>query len=196
MTELESLNALVVKEKYSVCGEWEEKGNYSIFSPSGELIYRAIEDMSLLSMVTRSIFKIWHSMKLHIRNSSGNLRFTLVRPWPILYDKMHVYDAGGRYLGTSTRGILHIMTLTVKDYTGREIYKVKGRFFRKSRWKLIDPNGETVGEIIKHWAGFDQEFFTDSDNFSIVFPDNIHVDHKVLLLSTLLHIDIIFFEHS
>lgn len=194
MTELESLNALVVKEKYTHSGMWEEIGNYAIFTPAGDVLYRVQEDMPVWALLTRSIFRSWHSMKLLIRNTAGDLCFTLNRPWPFYSDNIHVYDAEGRFLGTSKRGVLHMMTFTVVDYTGRAIYKVKGRFFRKSRWKIFDSNGTTVGEITKHWAGLKQEWRSDADNFSVIFPQGIPVEHKVLLLSSLLHIDIIFFE--
>ncbi len=196
MTELETLTALIVKEKPTTAGMLEEIGDYAIFDPSGVMLYRVQEERSLLSLLTRSLFRSWHSMKLHVRNTSGNLCLTLERPWPLLRDNMRVYDAGGRYLGTSKRGLLRLMTFTVCDYTGRAIYKVKGRLFRQSRWKIIASNGAKVGEITKQWAGLKQEFWTDSDNFSVVFPQGISVDYKVLLLCTLLHIDIIFFENA
>ncbi len=196
MTELETRDALVVKEKPVFQGHWEEPANYGIFDPSGAVLYHVKEEMSVLGFITRSLFRSWHSITLHVRNTAGKNCLRLHRPWPLLRDEMRVYDESGRFLGKSRWGVLRIKTFTVSDATGNKIYKVVGPFWRKSPWKIIDANGEKVGEITKHWAGLKQEFWTDSDNFSLVFHQGICVDHKVLLLGTLLHIDFIFFEQG
>jgi hypothetical protein len=58
----------------------------------------------------------------------------------------------------------------------------------------LDLSGSTVGQIQKQFAGFIKEFYTDSDNFGVKFPDQVSSDVKSLLFGATFLIDFMYFE--
>jgi hypothetical protein len=58
----------------------------------------------------------------------------------------------------------------------------------------MDLSGSTVGQIQKQFSGFIKEFYTDSDNFGVKFPDQASSDVKSLLFGATFLIDFMYFE--
>jgi uncharacterized protein YxjI len=76
------------------------------------------------------------------------------------------------------------------------VAKINSSFFRFWTFEFED-NGRVIGKIQKKWSGILSEAFTDKDNFEISFKNqNLTTDMKVLMLSTCLLVDIIYFENN
>ena len=65
------------------------------------------------------------------------------------------------------------------------------------KFPVYPTSGDTpIGSVTKHYAGFVKELFTNADNFSITFPQDLDVKMKGVLLGACLLIDMMFFERS
>ena len=66
------------------------------------------------------------------------------------------------------------------------------------RWtfEVLNPEGECLGAIRKHWSGLMQEMFTDADNFGVEFPKELPSSSKALLLAAVFLVDFMFFEDN
>lgn len=65
--------------------------------------------------------------------------------------------------------------------------------FKDNKFKIEDRNHKVVGKILKKYAGFFQEVFTNADNFKVEFKD-ADIRTKALFLATVFYIDAIFHE--
>jgi hypothetical protein len=56
--------------------------------------------------------------------------------------------------------------------------------------------GEPHGKITKKWSGLGKEWFTKSDNFGIMFPAEMDLTLKQILLGAVFLIDFVYFERG
>ena len=65
-------------------------------------------------------------------------------------------------------------------------------------WKFPVVRGtKSVCLIEKKWSGLGKEMFTDADNFKVTYIDpTLTPDHKLLLLTGAVFIDILYFERK
>lgn len=61
---------------------------------------------------------------------------------------------------------------------------------------LSVKGGQRVGTISKQWSGLLREAFTDADTFGVLFPMDLDVKVKALLLAATFLIDYMFFEEA
>jgi len=196
MEKLQSLNALLVQQKKEwgeILTGFETKNKYAILDTSGRQIYWAAEESSFLS---RWLLRTLRPFTIHILSSQGSPILKLTRPFRFFLHELNISDSRGRLLGMIKQKFsLLSRKFIIKDFTGREIYKIHGPLLHPWTFRIL-KNGQEVGKISKKWSGLGKELFTDADNFNIVFPPDIDVNQKSILLGALFLIDMLFFEKS
>ncbi|XP_078380253.1 phospholipid scramblase 1-like [Oculina patagonica] len=59
----------------------------------------------------------------------------------------------------------------------------------------VDGSSE-IGMIWKQWTGFTREVFTDAASFGVLFPLDLDIKSKAILIGAVFLIDFMFFEHG
>lgn len=194
MEKLKETQALLVQQKKEwgeVLTGFETKNKYAILDTSGEQIYRAAEESSILC---RWLLKRLRPFTIHIVSSQENSILTLKKPFKLFLHDINILDPYGKQLGMIKQKFsVFSKKFIVKDSTGREIYKIFGPFIHPWTFRIL-KNDREVGKISKKWTGLGKEVFTDADNFNVTFPSNINIEQKAILLGVLFLIDMLYFE--
>lgn len=194
MEKLQNLDTIIVQQKKEwgeIITGFETKNKYTIVDSSGNQLYWAAEESSFLS---RCFLKKLRSFTIRILSSTGNNVLKLNKPFRFYFHEINIMDSSGKQLGIIKRNFsLFSINFLIKDSSGREIYKINGPFLHPWTFRILKDNQE-VGKILKKWSGAGKELFTDADNFNIIFPANIDITQKGILLGALFLIDMIFFE--
>jgi len=89
---------------------------------------------------------------------------------------------------------------TCKDASGAPVMRIVGPSACcrccKVTFKVMNTQGQEVGEVTKQWAGYIQEAFTDADQFGITFPRELPVQDKAVILGACFLIDFMYFERK
>lgn len=92
-------------------------------------------------------------------------------------------------------------SFSILDSAENVVLKIKGPLCTLSFccedvvFEIFTADGATkLGHVIKVYAGFFQECCTDADNYSLVFPFDLDVKMKAVLLGALILIDYMYFE--
>lgn len=107
---------------------------------------------------------------------------------PICLQKLTIYTANDKRLG-KVRQECYICRPSFKiiDENGYKVFIVKAPCFTSPCGCDIEfsiyQKGKKVGKIVKRWAEYEREVFTDADVFAVFFPKNIDVKSKALLLA-------------
>ena len=65
------------------------------------------------------------------------------------------------------------------------------------KFPVYPTTGETpIGSVNKQYSGFVKEAYTNANNFSITFPQDLDVKMKGVLLGACILIDMMFFESN
>ncbi len=194
MENLKQAGSLVVQQKKEwgeILTGFETRNKYSILDASGQQLYLAAEESSLLA---RLLLKQFRPFTLHILSPQGNPVLKLVRPFRFYFHEMAIIDASGKTLGTIKKKFSVLSRqFTVEDSVGMEICRIHGPLLHPWTFRILKHEAET-GKITKRWSGLGKEMFTDADNFNITFPPDADTEQKGVLLGALFLIDMLHFE--
>lgn len=65
---------------------------------------------------------------------------------------------------------------------------------KDQKFQVNNLQGENVGNIAKQFSGMLKELFTDADNFSVTFPQDLDVRVKATMLGAVFLIDFNYYE--
>jgi len=201
----------------------EQENEYKIFSNGGRYMMDAREESGCCC---RICLHPNHSLKLHIKTPNSDPHdssdlFTVIKPFKcccaafcsccqkeitvLSHSKGRLNQQIGYVkqpcCGGCCRPKLYIYDRPYGNYLGY----VAGPCcclggFCDSKFNVHDTHGYQIGKIerkgVKDLASLGRELFTDSDKFTLSFPLNINHKMKVILFSTLLFIDYLFFEEE
>jgi uncharacterized protein YxjI len=195
MEKLKAAEGLVVQQKKEwaeILVDFETKNKYAVLDTSGQQLYFAAEESSVLA---RLFLKTLRPFTMHILSPEGRPVIKGVKPFRFYFHEIDVFNSDGRLLGNVKREFsLLTKRLTVKDAQGAVLYNILAPVLHPWTFK-ISRDGTELGEIVKNWSGLAKEVFTDADNFSVKFPPGADADQKAALLGALFLIDIIYFEN-
>ncbi|CAG0913291.1 unnamed protein product [Notodromas monacha] len=107
-------------------------------------------------------------------------------------NEMEVFSTPETHLGSIVQNwTLFRPDFSINDAQGNTVFKITGPFCTFSLCGEVEfsifsaRNGEEIGKISKQWSGLAAEAFTDADNFGIVFPHDLEVGMKAVLLAAL-----------
>ncbi|MDO8804072.1 MAG: phospholipid scramblase-related protein [Elusimicrobiota bacterium] len=194
MEKLKAAESVVVQQKKEwgeILTGFETKNRYAVLDASGQQLYWAAEESSVIA---RLLLKVLRPFRMHILSVEGLPVMKTVRPFRFYFHEMDVFNSDGKLLGNIRREF-SILTkkFTVADPQGAVLYSILAPVLHPWTFKISEGGAET-GEIVKRWSGLAKEAFTDSDNFSVMFPRGASADQKAVLLGALFLIDIVYFE--
>ncbi|KAH9374836.1 hypothetical protein HPB48_011137 [Haemaphysalis longicornis] len=175
---------------------YEQRNKYVVKNTMGQFIFVAVEESGLCQRCCCGIRRAFQ-MKVMDYHSVEVLRF--IRPLRCecvccfcCLQEMHVYAPPDTLLGSVKMQFNPIFpTFLVLDGNQRDLLKIQGPFITSACcndvvFDIFTSNGGTkVGFISKNWTGLLREFFTDIDNFTLVFPINLDAKIKAVLLGAL-----------
>lgn len=194
MERLKEAGSLTVRQKKEwgeILTGFEARNRYAVYDGSGQQVYWAAEEGSLLA---RLVLKALRPFKLHILSAEGRPAINTEKPFRFYFHEISAFTPDGRLIGSVKREFsLLERKFRVMDAQGGEVCRISAQLLHPWTFKVY-ISGAEAGEILKNWSGLLKESFTDSDNFSVAFPSGASVDHKALLLAALFLIDIVYFE--
>jgi len=170
MEKLKSAGSLVVQQKKEwaeILTGFETKNRYAVSDPSGQQLYWAAEESSVLA---RLFLKTLRPFSVHILSMDGKPVLKVVKPFRFYFHEAAVLNTEGLAMGQVKREFsIFSRRFTVRDSQGGELYAICAPFFHP--WTFtVSQNNIEVAKILKKWSGLGKETFTDADNFSVVFP--------------------------
>ncbi|KAH8035557.1 hypothetical protein HPB51_006313 [Rhipicephalus microplus] len=103
---------------------------------------------------------------------------------------MDVHAPPGTIIGSLRQECTVVFPLfSVLDSRGNVVLQIQGPFCTTAAlcndivFDITTRDGKTkIGQITKNWSGLLREAFTDIDNFTVVFPIDLDVRMKAVLL--------------
>ncbi|XP_009466809.1 PREDICTED: phospholipid scramblase 1-like [Nipponia nippon] len=186
---------------------FETNNKYEIKNTLGQRVYFAAEDTDCC---TRNCCGPSRPFTLHIIDNLGHEVITLQRPlrcssccFPCCLQELEVQAPPGTPVGYVVQNWHACLPkFTIQDEKRMDILKITGPCVVCScggdinfEVKSVDETA-TVGRISKQWTGFLKEAFTDADNFGIIFPMDLDVKMKAVMIGACFLIDFMFFEYT
>lgn len=186
---------------------YEQKNKFVVKNTMGQFIFLALEESDLFSRCCLGELRPFEMKIMDYRNVEV-LRF--VRPlrcdWGLFFcclPELQVYAPPETLIGSVKMTANPCFpTFLVLDSDQKEVLWVQGPLITSACCNDvvfdIYCKGGTIklGMVSKNWSGACREAATDIDNFTLVFPLDLDVKVKAVLLGTLILIDILMFETS
>lgn len=177
---------------------FETRNKYRILDDNQRpYAFAAEENTGFSGAILRHILGHWRSFKVILFDENRQATHELHFPFRWFFKTLIVKDSRGRKLGhLQQRFAIFRKKFDVFDAHGREIAKINSSWFRFWTFEFFNHNRK-LGTIQKKWSGALGEFFTDKDNFIVSYADpNLDADAKIVMLSTCIMVDIIYFENN
>lgn len=118
------------------------------------------------------------------------------RPFRFYFHEATVELLDGKPLGRVKKKFSILRRLySVEGKSGQEKFRITGPLLKP--WTFDIYYGERrIGVIKKNWSGLLKEALTQADNFTVEFPSQLNVGHKLLLLGVVFLIDFVHFERK
>lgn len=191
------LHVQQVLEGFEIVLGWESRNKYRILDENNLPIGFAAEESSgIAGALMRQFFGHWRSFKVTIFNQQKQPEFFLEFPFRWFFKTLIIKDASGKRIGQlEQRFAFFRKKFDVFGKNNRKIAYINSSFFKL--WTFDVFSIQRIGSIQKKWSGALSEFFTDKDNFVVIYDDqNLEEDTKAILLGTCLMVDIIYFENN
>ncbi|XP_064394742.1 phospholipid scramblase 2-like [Halichondria panicea] len=184
---------------------FETKNMYKIKNAMGQTMYSVLEESTC---VIRQCCGHSRPFELAISNGQGTEVMRLVRPFRCdntlgfcCLQELEVQCPPGETIGWIKQNCsLFSPRFSVTDASGQVVYRIKGPCF-SCKWCDVEfrvtssEDNEHVGTITKQWSGLSKEYFSDADNFGILFPSDTDVKMKAILIGAVFLIDFMYFEN-
>lgn len=192
------LHVQQVREGFEIVLGWETRNKYQILDEHEiPLAYAAEESTGLSGTIFRQIFGHWRSFKVIVFNQKKERMYELDFPFRWFLKTLTVKDAMGNKIGLIEQRLAFFRKkFDLYGENGRKIARINSPFFKFWTFEMY-RGPEKIGTILKKWSGTFSEVFADRDNFVVTFADrNLPAKTKVLMLSTCLMVDIVYFERK
>ncbi|KAJ8004161.1 hypothetical protein DPEC_G00155910 [Dallia pectoralis] len=186
---------------------WEVRNSYSVKNSIGQQVFLAEEENDCCTL---QCFGPSRPFTFHIRDNLGQEVLTLTRPlacshccFPCCLQDLEVQSPPGFPIGYVVQECHPFLPkFTVMNEWRQPQLMIKGPLFFCSccrdvvfEVKTLDES-MVIGHISKQWSGFMRENYTDADNFGIVFPVDLDVKMKAILLGACFLVDFLYFEEK
>jgi len=176
---------------------WETPNKYTVKDQAGNKVFYVGEESDLC---LRQCFGRNRPFTLQVKDAQGSNILTFDRSLSCTCcfgmccsDSLTVSAPNGQVLGTVVEecNILFPM-FSLKDAAGNTLLKIEGPLCpmtfgcaQGAVFRVLTPNGVSVGTISKEWSGLVRELFTDADYFSMSFPRDLDISMKAVCLGAL-----------
>ena len=197
MDVLRNVNSLIVSQKKEwgeILTGFETKNRYEIKDTLGNQLFSAHEIAG--SILLRYFLKAYRPFTMNILFPNGNNALTLKRLFRFFLSRLNIFDASGRQIGFIKQHFSIFRRIySVLSAEGGQVFRLVGPLLHPWTFNIIKDGGE-IGKITKKWSGLGKEVFSDADNFSVFFPQDLDINQKSLLLGAVFLIDFVHFENK
>lgn len=189
---LKDVETLIVEQEvlFQPMRIWEKK-EYFVSDSNGKGLYKAVGNWSLPG---QGFFQFSYQFTLDVRTLDGRIVLELVKPVWSFFPRLEAFDAKNKPLGIIRKRFSVLRRVySVLDASGHEIFQLFGPILHPWTFQIM-KGGFEIGKITKKWSGFLKEQFTRADNFAVIFPRELDVVQKSLLMGAVFLIDLIHFE--
>ncbi|XP_071761572.2 phospholipid scramblase 2-like [Centroberyx gerrardi] len=205
---LTQINQLLVHQKVDLAEVvlgWEMNNVYTVKNSMGQQVFVATEENDICTLQCCGPGR---PFTIHLRDNLGQEVLTLTRPlrcalccFPCCLQELEVQNPPGNPVGYVVQNWHPVLPkFTVLNERREPQLKIKGpccscNCMSDVTFEVMSlDESVVVGRISKQWHGFLQESFTDADNFGILFPMDLDVKIKAVMLGACFLIDFMFFE--
>lgn len=150
----------------------------------------------ITSDIMRNIFSFMYPYRLEVYDHNNRKLFTFKERVRFFFARTEIYDINNKLIGYVQRRFSWLnRRVTINFANGGTLAELSTSLTNPYSFTLT-KNNRKIGAVTKKWSGYAKEAFTDADNFSIRFPENIKVNYKVLLLGAAYMIDKTYFEDN
>lgn len=190
------LHVRQVRELAELFG-FETRNKYELSSPElGPVAFAAEQQKGVLGFLLRQFLGHWRPFEIHFMGPDRRPFLRAVHPFRFFFQRLEVYDAGGRLLGAlQQRFAFFTKRFDVLAPDGRVLLEMKSGLFKI--WTFPFFRGEQeVARIEKKWSGALTEMFLDKDRFRVVFAGRLSGEEKVLIAAAAIFVDLQYFEQK
>ncbi|XP_037288953.2 phospholipid scramblase 2 [Rhipicephalus microplus] len=185
---------------------YEQQNKYVVKNTMGQFIFMANEESDLASRCCLGSCRPFEMALLDYRSVEVMRLYRPLRCDSCLcfccLQVMDVHAPPGTIIGSLRQECTAVFPLfSVLDSRGNVVLQIQGPFCTTAAlcndivFDITTRDGKTkIGQITKNWSGLLREAFTDVDNFTVVFPIDLDVRMKAVLLGAAFLIDFIYFE--
>ncbi|KAH7935917.1 hypothetical protein HPB52_015172 [Rhipicephalus sanguineus] len=187
---------------------YEQQNKYVVKNTMGQFIFMANEESDLASRCCLGSCRPFEMALLDYRSVEVMRLYRPLRCDSCLcfccLQVMDIHAPPGTVIGSLRQECTVVYPLfSVLDSRGNVTLQIQGPFCTTAMlcndivFDITTKDGKTkIGQITKNWTGILREAFTDIDNFTVVFPIDLDVRMKAVLLGAAFLIDFIFFENG
>lgn len=187
---------------------YEQQNKYVVKNTMGQFIFMANEESDLASRCCLGSCRPFEMSLLDYRSVEVMRLYRPLRCDSCIcfccLQVMDVHAPPGTIIGSLRQECTVVFPLfSVLDSGGNVVLRIQGPFCTTATFcndivfDIMTKDGKTkIGQISKNWTGILREAFTDIDNFTVVFPIDLDVKIKAVLLGAAFLIDFIFFENG
>ncbi|KAJ8021273.1 Phospholipid scramblase 1 [Holothuria leucospilota] len=219
LAKLETIDKLFVKQEVNVCEVvsfcYQAKSKYVITNESGLQLYHAYEDSGCCS---RHCCCASRALTMHVMDMNGQeiirvnkslqtcsgLYCCIVGQNCCAY-RIEVESPPGRTVGTVAQScsIWRKPKFVVLDNDDNQVFSINGScdwpctcccMCQERPFRFYSKDGTEIGKCAKKWSGCGQEVFTQANNFTITFPQDLDIKEKATLFGAVFLIDILHYE--
>lgn len=192
------LHVQQVLEGLEVVLGFETRNKYRIFDENMKpLAYAAEESSGWFGHLGRMMLKHWRTFSINIYSHDRELMYKAKFPFRWLFKTLILEEANGKTIGRlEQRFAFFYKKFDVLDPYGVLLAEIKSPIFKMWTFEFKD-HGKKLGTVQKKWSGALGEIFTDKDNFIVSYAQqDLGLETKVMMLTTCLLVDIVYFENN
>ncbi|MDQ3264533.1 MAG: phospholipid scramblase family protein [Myxococcota bacterium] len=196
---LEGASELYVRQSHELAElfGFETRNKYAITTPDRtQVAFAAEQQRGILGFLLRQFLGHWRPFEIHFMCPDRRPLFRAVHPFRFLFQRLEVFDAGGRALGAiQQRFALLTKRFDVLGPGGEVLLEMRSGLFKL--WTFPFFRGEEQRAVIeKKWGGALGELFTDKDNFRVRFQGRLTAAERTLILAAAIFVDLQYFERK
>lgn len=128
--------------------------------------------------------------RYEVKDASGAILLSLVRPAKIMKSKIEVSDAAGVLVGTIVqRNIIGSKRFGFEAPDGTDLGEIQGESWISWNFQIKDATGTPVGRVDKKFAGLLSEAFTTADTYVLTLEKALAGPTRVLAFAAAVAID-------
>jgi uncharacterized protein YxjI len=199
MEELKECNKFIVRQQVSAqeavmeSFDLEQENTYIVSDDIGRELFFAQEEAAH-GFLFKSFLNSARPFTISVLPNGPKHGIRVTRPFRFYFHEASVALLDGREIGTVKKKFSFLRRVySVSERSNREAFRIVGPLLKP--WTFEIYHGQRrIGAIRKNWTGLLKEALTQADNFTVEFPQEIHVAHKLLLLGIVFLIDFVHFE--
>jgi len=194
---------LIIKQQFEIAEMFglETRNKYAIYNEQKQVLFYCTEQSKgILGFILRQYLGHWRRFHLNIYNTQKELVLTARHPFRFFFQELHIVDPQNQVIAK----IKQRFSILKKsfDFTNENdevLFQIRSPFWRIWTFPITSSKShEEIATISKKWSGLLTEFFTDKDQFHLVFnqqfSDRVETKYKLSMILAAVFVDLNYFE--